>query len=110
MRRFALPSGSRASQIMRLTMSLAAETGSVKLCFTDTACAVAGSLIKEHAVFEDSLMGSQHITNSEGIPEQSYHTALAATLDRLLLLGSQGKPAPQLHVLIRHMLCDCKLA
>lgn len=62
------------------------------------ACAVAGSLIKEHAVFEDSLMGSQHITNSEGIPEQAYHTALAVTLDRLLLLGSQGIASHQIFV------------
>lgn len=52
--------------------------------------ATAGSLIKEHVVLKDSLMGSQHIFNSEGIPEQAYHTALAVTLDRLLLLGSQG--------------------
>lgn len=41
-------------------------------------------------VLEDSLMGSQYITNSEGIPEQAYHAAAAVALDRMVLLGSQG--------------------
>ena len=41
-------------------------------------------------VLKDSLMGSQYITNLEGIPEQAYHAAAAVPLDRMLLLGSQG--------------------
>ena len=42
-------------------------------------------------VLEDSLMGSQYITHSEGIPEQAYHAAAAVALDRMLLLGAQGQ-------------------
>ena len=41
-------------------------------------------------MFEDSLVGAQHIVNSQGIPEQACHTALALTPERMLLLGSQG--------------------
>lgn len=46
--------------------------------------------MRERLVFEDSLVGSQHIVNSSGIPEQACHASLASTPDRLLLLGSQG--------------------
>lgn len=50
----------------------------------------AGNAVKEKLVFEDSLVGAQHIANSQGIPEQACHTALALTPERMLLLGSQG--------------------
>lgn len=59
-------------------------------CSSCSGDATAGSLVKERVVFEDSLMGSQYISNAEGIPEQAYHTALATTSDRMLLLTSQG--------------------
>lgn len=52
----------------------------------------AGAAVKERLVFEDSLVGAQHIVNSQGIPEQACHTALALTPERMLLLGSQGVP------------------
>ena len=50
----------------------------------------AGNAVKEKLVFEDSLVGAQYIVNSQGIPEQACHTALALTPERMLLLGSQG--------------------
>ena len=50
----------------------------------------AGNAVKEKLEFEDSLLGTQHIVNSQGIPEQACHTALALTPERMLLLGSQG--------------------
>lgn len=50
----------------------------------------AGSAVREQLEFEDSLVGAHHIVNSQGIPEQACHTALALTPERMLLLGSQG--------------------
>ena len=62
----------------------------------------AGIAVRERLIFEDSLVGAQYIVNSQGIPEQSCHTALALTPDRMLLLGSQGLVCiPQ----ARHDLC-----
>ncbi|KAL0030409.1 hypothetical protein WJX79_001821 [Trebouxia sp. C0005] len=49
-----------------------------------------GSGARETLVFEDSLVGSQHIVNASGIPEQACHASLASTPDRLILLASQG--------------------
>lgn len=50
--------------------------------------------MREQLVFEDSLVGAHHIVNSQGIPEQACHTALALTPERMLLLGSQGAHHP----------------
>ena len=52
----------------------------------------AGSTVKERVILEDSLVGSQNIVNSQGIPEQACHTALAYTPDRLLMLAFRGWP------------------
>ena len=52
----------------------------------------AGAAVKEKLVFEDSLVGAQHIVNLQGIPEQACHTALALTPERMLLLGFRGVP------------------
>ncbi|KAL0048183.1 hypothetical protein WJX82_009442 [Trebouxia sp. C0006] len=49
-----------------------------------------GNGVRERLVFEDSLVGSQHIVNASGIPEQACHASLAFTPDRLILLASQG--------------------
>ncbi|KAL0018560.1 hypothetical protein WJX77_004866 [Trebouxia sp. C0004] len=49
-----------------------------------------GSGVRERLVFEDSLVGSQHIVNMSGIPEQACHVSVAFTPDRLILLASQG--------------------
>ncbi|KAL3136710.1 hypothetical protein ABBQ38_005943 [Trebouxia sp. C0009 RCD-2024] len=50
-----------------------------------------GGAVREQLVFEDSLVGAHHIVNSQGIPEQACHTALALTPERMLLLGSQAQ-------------------
>ena len=63
-----------------------------------------GSGVRERVVFEDSLVGSQHIVNASGIPEQACHVSLAFTPDRLILLAFQGQHATDtdLHVRILH--------
>ena len=68
-----------------------------------------GSGVRERVVFEDSLVGSQHIVNASGIPEQACHVSLAFTPDRLILLAFQGQRAtdPDLHVRILHTLFTC---
>ena len=65
-----------------------------------------GNGVRERLVFEDSLVGSQHIVNASGIPEQACHASLAFTPDRLILLASQGQHATDadLHVRILHSL------
>jgi len=70
-----------------------------------------GSGVRERLVFEDSLVGSQHIVNASGIPEQACHVSLAFTPDRLILLASQGKPPTDtdMHVRILHNLSTCAM-
>ena len=61
----------------------------------------AGNAVKDQLVFEDSLMAAHHIVNSQGIPEQACHTAMALTPERMLLLGSQGRHSD----FIQQLLC-----
>jgi len=65
-----------------------------------------GTGVRERLVFEDSLVGSQHIVNASGIPEQACHVSVAFTPDRLILLASRGEyaTATDLHARILHSL------
>lgn len=73
-------------QVFRLHLCVSRGSSAGYSLFT-----LAGNSVRERLVFEDSLVGSQHIVNSSGIPEQACHVSLAFTPDRLLLLASQGQ-------------------
>ncbi len=53
----------------------------------------AGTQILERLDLDDSLIGHQHMAANPDAPDTAFHSALAASPERMVLLTTQGNPA-----------------